>query len=88
MVSSISSTTNKDENGISSWEKTVQDVNDIDEKFSTARDMGYTRRLPNMIPWIITKFRCSPTANCQFRCGEPKATKKKKCLTSPNMKKN
>lgn len=43
MVSSISSTTNKDENGISSWEKTVQDVNDIDEKFSTARDMGYTR---------------------------------------------
>ena len=43
MVSSISSTTNKDENGISSWEKTVQDVNDIDEKFSTARDKGYTR---------------------------------------------
>ena len=43
MVSSISSTTNKDENGISSWEKTVQDVNDIDEKFANARDMGYTR---------------------------------------------
>ena len=43
MVSSISSTTNKDENGISSWEKTVQDVNDIDEKLANARDMGYTR---------------------------------------------
>ena len=43
MVSSISSTTNKDENGVSSWEKTVQDVNDIDEKLANARDMGYTR---------------------------------------------
>ncbi len=43
MVSSISSTTNKDENGVSSWEKTVKDVNDIDEKFANARDMGYTR---------------------------------------------
>ena len=43
MVSSISSTTNKEENVIKRLEKTVQDVNDIDEKFSTARDMGYTR---------------------------------------------
>lgn len=43
MVSSISGNTNKDENGISSWEKTVKDVNDIDEKFANARDMGYTR---------------------------------------------
>lgn len=43
MVSSISSTTNKDEKGISSWEKTVTDVNDVDEKFANARDMGYTR---------------------------------------------
>lgn len=43
MVSSISSTTNKDENGVSSWEKTQVDVNDIDEKFGNARDLGYTR---------------------------------------------
>ncbi len=43
MTSSISSTTNKDENGISSWEKSVTDVNNIDESFANARDLGYTR---------------------------------------------
>ena len=42
MVSNISGITNKDDKGISSWEKQVQDVNNIDEKFATARDMGYT----------------------------------------------
>ncbi len=43
MTSSISSVTNKDENGISSWEKSVTDVNNIDESFANARDLGYTR---------------------------------------------
>lgn len=43
MTSTISSTTNKDENGISSWEKSITDVNNIDESFSNARDLGYTR---------------------------------------------
>jgi len=43
MVNSIPRASNKDENGVSSWEKTVVDVNDVDEKFANARDMGYTR---------------------------------------------
>ena len=43
MVNSISSATNVDDNGVSHWEKTVTDVNDIDEKFSNARDLGYMR---------------------------------------------
>jgi|GEM_PF-327506 hypothetical protein len=43
MTSSISSTTNVDENGIASWEKNVTDVNNIDESFANARDLGYTR---------------------------------------------
>ena len=37
MVSTIPSASNKDENGVSSWEKTVVDVNDVDEKFANAR---------------------------------------------------
>ncbi len=43
MVNSISSTTNVDDNGISYWEKTVTDVNDVDESFANARDLGYLR---------------------------------------------
>lgn len=43
MVSSISGSTNIDDKGINHWEKTVTDVNDIDEKFSNARDLGYMR---------------------------------------------
>lgn len=43
MTSSISSTVNKDESGISSWEKSVTDVNNIDESLANARDLGYTR---------------------------------------------
>ena len=43
MTSSISGVTNKDENGISSWEKSVTDVNNIDESLANARDLGYTR---------------------------------------------
>lgn len=43
MTSSISSTTNKDDSGISSWEKSVTDVNNIDESHANARDLGYTR---------------------------------------------
>ncbi len=43
MVNSISGATNVDDNGVNHWEKTVTDVNDIDEKFSNARDLGYMR---------------------------------------------
>ncbi len=43
MVSSISGSTNIDDKGINHWEKTVTDVNDVDEKFSNARDLGYMR---------------------------------------------
>ncbi|MBS4772702.1 MAG: hypothetical protein KHX55_00300 [Proteobacteria bacterium] len=43
MSSSISGVTNKDEYGKYSWEKTVVDVNNIDENFANARDLGYTR---------------------------------------------
>ena len=43
MVNSISSTTNVDDNGVSYWEKTVTDVNDVDESFANARDLGYLR---------------------------------------------
>lgn len=43
MTSSISSVTNKDDSGHYSWEKTVVDVNDVDESFANARDLGYTR---------------------------------------------
>lgn len=43
MSSSISGVTNKDEYGKYSWEKTVVDVNNVDESFANARDLGYTR---------------------------------------------
>lgn len=43
MTSSISSTSNVDENGVAGWEKSVTDVNNIDESFANARDLGYTR---------------------------------------------
>lgn len=43
MVSSISGSTNVDDKGINHWEKTVTDVNDVDENFSNARDLGYMR---------------------------------------------
>lgn len=43
MVSSIGSSINVDDKGIKHWEKTVTDVNDVDEKFSNARDLGYMR---------------------------------------------
>lgn len=43
MVSGISGSTNVDDKGINHWEKTVTDVNDVDEKFSNARDLGYMR---------------------------------------------
>lgn len=43
-MSNISaSSTNKDDKGVSHWEKTIKDVNNVDEKFSNARDLGYTR---------------------------------------------
>lgn len=43
MVNSIPKATNRDENGVYGWEKTVKDVNNIDETFANARDLGYTR---------------------------------------------
>lgn len=43
MVGMIPSATNKDDKGISSWEKVQKDVNNVDEKFDNARDLGYTR---------------------------------------------
>lgn len=43
MSTTIPRATTKDENGVSSWEKSVTDVNNIDESFSNARDLGYTR---------------------------------------------
>ena len=43
MVNSISSATNVDDNGVNHWEKTVKDVNDVDESFANARDLGYMR---------------------------------------------
>lgn len=43
MSTDISGVTNKDDVGHYSWEKTISDVNDIDESFLSARDLGYTR---------------------------------------------
>lgn len=39
----IPSTSNKDDKGISAWEKTLQDMNNVDETFANARDLGYIR---------------------------------------------
>lgn len=43
MSVNISGVTNKDDSGHYSWEKKITDVNDVDESFATARDLGYTR---------------------------------------------
>lgn len=43
MVNSIPRATNVDDSGIGRWEKSVTDVNDVDEKFANARDLGYMR---------------------------------------------
>lgn len=43
MTSSISSTANKNDDGSYGWEKSVTDVNNVDENFANARDLGYTR---------------------------------------------
>ena len=43
MSTNISGVTNRDDSGRYSWEKSVVDVNDVDESFKTARDLGYTR---------------------------------------------
>ena len=43
MSTNISGVTNKDDSGHYSWEKSVVDINDVDEAFGTARDLGYTR---------------------------------------------
>lgn len=42
MTSSISGNSNV-KDGIAYWEKQVKDVNDVDEKFTNARDLGYLR---------------------------------------------
>ena len=39
----ISSVTNRNDAGQYSWDKTAKDVNDIDENFQNARDLGYLR---------------------------------------------
>lgn len=43
MSTNISGITNRDDSGHYSWQKSVADVNDVDESFTTARDLGYTR---------------------------------------------
>lgn len=43
MSVNISGVTNRDDSGHYSWEKKITDVNDVDESFATARDLGYTR---------------------------------------------
>lgn len=43
MAVNVSGITNKDDSGHYSWEKTIADVNNIDETFANARDLGYTR---------------------------------------------
>ena len=43
MSNNISGVTNRDDSGHYSWQKSVVDVNDVDESFATARDLGYTR---------------------------------------------
>lgn len=43
MASSISSSTNLNDDGSYGWEKSVTDVNNIDESLANARDLGYTR---------------------------------------------
>lgn len=42
-MSSISGTSSGTENGSKYWEKTITDVNNIDETLKNARDLGYTR---------------------------------------------
>ena len=42
MTSSISGNSNV-KDGIAYWEKQVKDVNDVDEKFTNARDLGHLR---------------------------------------------
>ena len=39
----IPRSTNVDDSGVSHWEKSVTDVNDVDETFANARDLGYMR---------------------------------------------
>ena len=39
----IPSSSSNVKDGIAYWEKTAADVNDVDEKFSNARDLGYLR---------------------------------------------
>lgn len=43
MVSGISGNNSNVENGIHYWEKNAKDVNNIDETYANARDLGYVR---------------------------------------------
>ena len=43
MATTVSTTIPADNSNLGYWEKTVTDVNNVDESFSNARDLGYTR---------------------------------------------
>ena len=43
MALTVPRSTNIDDSGVSHWEKSITDVNDIDETFANARDLGYMR---------------------------------------------
>ena len=43
MATTVSTTIPADTSNLGYWEKTVTDMNDIDESFANARDLGYTR---------------------------------------------
>lgn len=43
MALTVPSSSSNVKDGVAYWEKTAKDVNDVDEKFSNARDLGYLR---------------------------------------------
>lgn len=43
MATTVSTTIPADNSSLGYWEKTVTDVNNVDESFANARDLGYTR---------------------------------------------
>lgn len=73
MATTVSTTIPADNSSLGYWEKTVTDVNNVDESFANARDLGYTRlimpvsALSANFPSIMTvptciRFSCSQTA--------------------------
>ena len=43
MATTVSTTIPADNSSLGYWEKTVTDVNNVDESFANARDLVYTR---------------------------------------------